>query len=543
MPQDRRLGPHRILYEILQALHHASILNDSLANPNRTPFPKQLWTMDHWLCLACDPSPSDNWVHFEMHKLNQFYVGRTAELALQHYSQAIHNRVSLLRSRKISPVEMSRALATATKWGNSNYRKRNSKLSKSPFHRGNLAELEQIAMFNAWTGTGYKGSFQTDKQPPQRNQNSQTQPANNANRQTRNDSGRPTPPVNTPATATIPPMTQTATDVHNAAAAGVTVTPNTGNPLPTVTVPPAPANTNGPPAGTSAEAGTSSAVPPLVRDTAGSTPRGTPQSSKRSFSRLSISPTTFGSATKRVYHEARPGLGGKRGVASASASDSRPHHNKNTKTFPSKKSFSVDLEGKRTKFNHPPSEASRGSPLMAFWYIPKVVKKILFIGDDNLSIPSEVDRDDVQIVSFPLLTTHKLGLLLESFRFGRDSADPGQIPTDVFFSLGLENRGSATSTNNNEISKVLRVARSIFPGAKIRFCKVPHSDKIPESQAKVLKLFNDSVEKRCENQNNAESVPCIPSDQFEVDSHDTFALKWSQRCANAMMKHYLDSLN
>ena len=85
----RRLGPHRILYEILQALHHASILRDSLENPSRTAFPKQLWMLDNWLCLACDPVPVKNGVHQEMHKLNLYYVECAAGLALRHYDIAI----------------------------------------------------------------------------------------------------------------------------------------------------------------------------------------------------------------------------------------------------------------------------------------------------------------------------------------------------------------------------------------------------------------------------------------------------------------------
>ena len=232
----------------------------------------------------------------------------------------------------------------------------------------------------------------------------------------------------------------------------------------------------------------------------------------------------------------------KRGVASATDSDSTPHYNK-TKTFPPKKSFSVDLEGRRTNFNRPPSHAARGSPLLAFWYIPKVVKKILFIGDQQLSLPTELDSNDVQIVSFPGLNTHKTALLLENFRFGATSIDPGQIPTDVFISVGLENRGSSTSTNNNEISKVIKHARAAFPGTKVHFCKVSNSEKIPEAQAKVLKQFNESVEKKCQNQPCAVSVPLLPSDQFEVELRDSFALKWSTRCANAMIKHCLNTLN
>ena len=538
----RRLGPHRILYEILQALHHASILRDSLENPSRTPFPKQLWTLDHWLCLACDPDPHNNPVHFEMHKLNQFYVGRTAELALKHYSHAIQSRIFELRSMKISPSDMNRALATATRWGNSNYRKRNSKLTKSPFHRSNLAELEQIALFNSWTGIGYKGSSQTDKQPPQLNRNPQAQPSNTAKTHSKKGSVGPTPPAKTPLNATTPPQTQPATKVSGSAARE-TVTATSGIPVPKVTVPPAPVpDTNGPPAGTSAEAGLLTASSTDAREQAGSAPCDTPRGNKRAWSRLSTSPTTSGSNAKRVVHEARPASGGKRGVASAKNSDSTPQHSK-TKTFPPSKSFSVDLEGRRTKFNEPPPSTNKGSPLMAFWFIPKVTKKILMIGDEQLNVATELDSNDTQIATFPGLKLNNLCHLFENFRFGANSQDPGQIPTDIFISLGKHNRGASSSTNHNEISKVLRLAKRTFPGSKIHMCKTPISRKIPEGQERVLQSFNNSVENKCGNCEGAISVPLIASDQFEIDSRDTLALKWSQRCANAMIRHYLSTLN
>ena len=534
----RRLGPHRILYEILQALHHASILRDSLENPSRTAFPKQLWMLDNWLCLACDPVPVKNGVHQEMHKLNLYYVECAAGLALRHYDIAIKIRIDELRNRKISPSDMNRALATATRWGNSNYRKRNSKFSKSPFHRANLAELEEIAAFNTWTGNSHKG-FQTNKQPPKFKR---AQPANNASTQ-QNSTESALPPANTSVTGNAPGGTQPGSSIQAVTATGGSVTPNTGNPVSQVTAPPAPVErATGPPAGTDPGAGTSTAAPTPETSAAGSAPSDTPQNKKRPFSRLSTSPgTTFGSFSKRVVHAARPSEK-KRGVASANDSDSRPQQPK-TKTFPPKKSFCVDLEGKRTVFNSLRNETSRGSAMTAFWHIPKVTKKIFMIGDQLLSIPTELDRDDVQIVSFPSLTLHKLYLLLTNFRFGAKSQDPGQIPTDVFISVGFENRGSASSTNNNDIAKVMRLLKSTFPGARIHLCKVPHSSNLPEGQEKVLKLLNDSFAKKCNNVDNVACVPLISSDLFETETNGTFSTNWSKNCANAMIRHYLSTLN
>ena len=165
------------------------------------------------------------------------------------------------------------------------------------------------------------------------------------------------------------------------------------------------------------------------------------------------------------------------------------------------------------------------------------------IGDEQLNVATELDSNDTQIATFPGLKLNNLCHLFENFRFGANSQDPGQIPTDIFISLGKHNRGASSTTNHNEISKVLRMAKRTFPGSKIHMCKTPISRKIPEGQERVLQSFNNSVENKCGNCEGAISVPLIASDQFEIDSRDTLALKWSQRCANAMIRHYLSTLN
>ena len=73
--------------------------------------------------------------------------------------------------------------------------------------------------------------------------------------------------------------------------------------------------------------------------------------------------------------------------------------------------------------------------------------------------------------------------------------------------------------------------------------KVQHNSNISEGHEKVLRLLNDSFAKKCNNVDNVACVPLISSDLFKTETNDTFSMTWTKNCANAMIKHYLSTLN
>ena len=182
----------------------------------------------------------------------------------------------------------------------------------------------------------------------------------------------------------------------------------------------------------------------------------------------------------------------------------------------------------------------RGQGMHDVWNIPKVVKDILILGDSNLGRASKVKRDDAQVVSYPGINLLKMFRLLENFKFGRNSSNPGRMPKHVVFSVGLNDRGCKPSTNEVSLNKLISRARQEFPASKISIYQQPFDHRLDKDEISSLKALNSAVETKCEAQGH-NCIPALPRTKFRVNSSDR--IHWTEECADATIEHIFSTLN
>lgn len=180
----------------------------------------------------------------------------------------------------------------------------------------------------------------------------------------------------------------------------------------------------------------------------------------------------------------------------------------------------------------------KGKRINGVWEIPKVTKDILVLGDSNLSKVTWVDRPDAQVYSYPGLKLHQLFLLLQSFKFGIGSPNPGMKPSKLVISVGLNDRGLVPSTNSVTLRKVVNEAKRMFPGTKIFLAQIQFSKNLAQHEQKCLSALNDEM--KIVASGNVSYIPAYPSSKFTVVKDN---IHWTENCANATMNHFLKHLN
>ena len=182
----------------------------------------------------------------------------------------------------------------------------------------------------------------------------------------------------------------------------------------------------------------------------------------------------------------------------------------------------------------------RGSRIHSAWEIPKVVKDILILGTSNLSRIPFVNRRDAQICSYPGLKLAEMHKLLCGFKFGPGSTDPGMKLKHVVFSVGLNDRSCAASTNEVNLKKVLNEAKRQFPGSKISFYQAPFDERLHQKEIDTVRTFNGAMQTICDKEGML-CIPKVPRNKFATERHDP--IHWTGDCALATLDHIFDHLN
>ena len=183
----------------------------------------------------------------------------------------------------------------------------------------------------------------------------------------------------------------------------------------------------------------------------------------------------------------------------------------------------------------------RGMGMHDVWNIPKVLKDILVLGDSNLGRASFVQRKDAQICSFPGLKLQSLIKLLENFKFGPKSQNPGRIPSHVVLSVGINDRGLSPNTTNVTVQKVINKAKAEFPGSKISFYQIPFDTRMTEEEKSNLESLNNAIESHGRAK-GCNVIPALPKQKFSL-AKQTDLVHWSENCANATIDHFFEHLN
>ena len=185
--------------------------------------------------------------------------------------------------------------------------------------------------------------------------------------------------------------------------------------------------------------------------------------------------------------------------------------------------------------------AQRGNRLNSVWEIPRVTKDILVLGDSNLSRVSHVARDDAHVLSYPGLKLQSLLTLLQGFKFGSGSPNPGRKPGRVVLSVGINDKSLTPGTNKIMLNKVVNEAIRAFPTAKICLAQIAYSVSLDLNQKQTIAALNKEMEDVASKKQNLSCIPLITKSKFSVDKRDN--IHWTEDCANATINHFFNHLN
>lgn len=189
----------------------------------------------------------------------------------------------------------------------------------------------------------------------------------------------------------------------------------------------------------------------------------------------------------------------------------------------------------------PRNDKKRGQQIHEKWEIPKVKKDILILGASNLARITVSRRSDAQIVSYPGLRLDHLLRLLQGFKYGTGSQDPGLKPSKVVINVGINDRERSISTNDINLKKVLNRLVDVFPGSKIFMLLNQYSDKLRENDRTALGKLNDSIVLHCSKKENVDFIRQLAPSKFQVSPNDY--IHWTEQCANTTLEHIFRHLN
>ena len=181
----------------------------------------------------------------------------------------------------------------------------------------------------------------------------------------------------------------------------------------------------------------------------------------------------------------------------------------------------------------------RGKEIVNVWEIPKISKPNVIIGTSNFRRVENVDRDDVQIISYSGLKFDHLNKLLEGFKYGKKSKRPGMQPAHLTIMAGINDMNLQFRTLKSSVSRTYFAAKRQFPDSKISFCLVPmNKPKFTLKQCQTIDGLNKEIESFCK----SHKIKCIPKiSNFEVDPADP--IHWTPTCADNTINHILGHLN
>ena len=183
----------------------------------------------------------------------------------------------------------------------------------------------------------------------------------------------------------------------------------------------------------------------------------------------------------------------------------------------------------------------RGNRLSSVWEIPRVTKDIIVLGDSNLGRVSHVGRDDAHVLSYSGLKLQSLNTLLQGFKFGSGSLDPGRKPGRVVLSVGINDKTLTPQTNKITLNKVVNEAiRAFGSTAKICLAQIAYSVSLDLQQRLTITALNKEMEHLASKKQNVSYIPLISKSKFRVGKDN---IHWTEDCANATINHFFDHLN
>ncbi|XP_073669419.1 uncharacterized protein [Paramisgurnus dabryanus] len=163
------------------------------------------------------------------------------------------------------------------------------------------------------------------------------------------------------------------------------------------------------------------------------------------------------------------------------------------------------------------------------WEI-SINKKVVIMGDSNLSRVPFFTHADVQIDSFPGATFYHINGVLEKL-------SPQLFTEVVVLSVGLNNclARQETTTSCKQLQQLLRTCRLKFPNAQVFVPLINFADALEKDVQLLIGKLNVFIEKKCQ------FLPDLNKLLFCTEPRDL--IHWTPKTATNILEFWLDQLN
>ncbi len=149
--------------------------------------------------------------------------------------------------------------------------------------------------------------------------------------------------------------------------------------------------------------------------------------------------------------------------------------------------------------------------------LPTVNKKILLLGDSNLSRINLDPHPDMQVACYPGANFNSFQKLVQNYK--------GSQPEILILNVGINNKD--TPKPIPQLRNMMRTLRQAFPKSLLYFVELQSSSKIS-----ALTELNDAAA----NSNKVKIIPKIPMSKFRVCPD---RVHWTETTANSLYLHWL----
>jgi hypothetical protein len=167
------------------------------------------------------------------------------------------------------------------------------------------------------------------------------------------------------------------------------------------------------------------------------------------------------------------------------------------------------------------------------WRLPKISKRVVILGDSNVSKITESTERDIQLESYPGVKIRNL----EQMMIHPAEID-GTHPEIVILSVGINDRANKPGvTTIPNLRRMAVRAGKCFPNSVIAIPEINCSDRLPMvEQDHIMSTSKSLLDIR-----GIVVIPKLEESSFETNVSDN--IHWTPETANKMLTHWLDHLN
>jgi hypothetical protein len=170
------------------------------------------------------------------------------------------------------------------------------------------------------------------------------------------------------------------------------------------------------------------------------------------------------------------------------------------------------------------------------WVWPKTMKDILIIGGENVSSITASPVKDIQLESYPGARFQHFTDMLKD----KDFTTGGKSPSIIIINLGLTDRSSdPQKTSIRNLKTMLTWVKNRFESSDVFLNEINYSKLLPRAEQTNLEAINRALG-HCD---WVTVIPKLRSERFKIDPNSVMGTLWREDTANAMLNHWVDSLN